>query len=223
MLLQQTTSKVAGDAHLFPVSEYETPTLSASVATSSSKQHLTGICSQRLVSRSVKTHLVTGQAEISVNLNAETSLKVPSDSTTDAHLPPLYIQHLYFLFFLISHILVLLLFDTLRTNLSLGAKLKDYLTILPIFNVLYCSCILLSLQMKSWSTAPSQQHLCLNIIVVDAFMVLTYCWVLCYKQLFTQRPNKKLSIAPIFGSYLFTIMLLQTVAGCDCLKQIILN
>jgi len=42
MLLQQTTSKVAGDAHLFPVSEYETPTLSASVATSSSKQHLTG-------------------------------------------------------------------------------------------------------------------------------------------------------------------------------------
>jgi len=119
-----------------------------------------GICSQRLVSRSVKTHLVTGQAEISVNLNAETSLKVPSDSTTDAHLPPLYIQHLYFLFFLISHILVLLLFDTLRTNLSLGAKLKDYLTILPIFNVLYCSCILLSLQMKSWSTAPSQQHLC---------------------------------------------------------------
>ncbi|XP_039821010.1 uncharacterized protein LOC120683061 [Panicum virgatum] len=135
MLLQQTTSKVAGDAHLFPVSEYETPTLSASVATSSSKQHLTGICSQRLVS----------------------------------------------------------------------------------------SCILLSLQMKSWSTAPSQQHLCLNIIVVDAFMVLTYCWVLCYKQLFTQRPNKKLSIAPIFGSYLFTIMLLQTVAGCDRLKQIILN
>ena len=63
----------------------------------------------------------------------------------------------------------------------------------------------------------------LNIIVVDAFMVLTYCWVLCYKQLFTQRPNKKLSIAPIFWSYLFTIMLLQTVAGCDRLKQIILN
>ncbi|XP_039819797.1 uncharacterized protein LOC120708167 isoform X2 [Panicum virgatum] len=144
MLLQQTTSKVAGDAHLFPVSEYETPTLSASVATSSSKQHLT-----------------------------DNQKRMPRPSI--------------------------------------------YMTYSPF------SCILLSLQMKSWSTAPSQQHLCLNIIVVDAFMVLTYCWVLCYKQLFTQRPNKKLSIAPIFGSYLFTIMLLQTVAGCDCLKQIILN
>ncbi|KAG2558703.1 hypothetical protein PVAP13_8NG351200 [Panicum virgatum] len=45
-----------------------------------------GIASQHLITRSGKHHSVIGEAHIAVDLNAETSLQVPSDSTTDAQL-----------------------------------------------------------------------------------------------------------------------------------------
>jgi len=67
-----------------PITTTERSTLNSAVGSGCYTNHLTGICSHHPVSRPWKHHAVIGEPEISVDLNAATSLQFSFDADADA-------------------------------------------------------------------------------------------------------------------------------------------